>query len=337
MKHFQKSLTQHPGPLGGIFLAFLVLTASCSPAPVPDTSQDQAQPEENLKPSDLTGTALKPTDYQIHTAYVHGGPLLTTATQTTVPLTLHQSLSAGEAISTPPGAEAELYVQTDSFTDGVVRVGEKSWVVLEKDNRPERPQLEVSVYGGQTGYFIPPGNQDLISIWTPAGRLVSRGGMFTVTVSPEGQVLVSTREGEVNLEGQMTATATPGRALALMRPGSWTYKVPGADVAQLQDRWDQVMSEQSPPFLKEELATKLPRLQFFLALAKLPPFFEREALTLMVWAFESRTLAPDPSLPTADDLTKLWQKAAQTRAAQNGIVWPLASSLSAPPLLGLNP
>ncbi len=322
--------------LAGLACLVTILAPSCSPAPSSST-QDQSAPEENLRPSDLTGTALKPTEYKIKAAYVHGGPQLTTGTQTSVALSLHQTLSPGDAVSTPAGAEAELYVQTDAFSDGVVRVGEKSWVVLEKDNRPEHPQLEVSVFGGETGYFIPPGHQDLISIWTPAGRLVSRGGMFTVTVSPDGEVLVSTREGEVVLEGQMTATATPGRALALTRPGSWTYLVPGADVAQLQDRWDRVMTEQAPPFLKAQLSAKLPRLQFFLKATTLSPFFEREALSLMVWAYESRTLAPDPSLPSPEALSQLWQKAAQSRAEQKGIVWPLPSSLSAPPLLGLNP
>ena len=323
-----------------IFLTALTLASCSQEAPPEDTAPP---PENNLSPSDLKGEAnplpQAARDFQIKAAYVHGGPLVTQAGGDPSALSLGQKLLAGAALSTPKGADAELYVQTPDFSDGVVRVSENSWTVLERDTRPGRPDFRVFVYGGRLSFFVPPSVKTLISIWTPGGTLLSRGGMFNVTVTPTDQVLVTSREGQVVLNGPLVGAAYPGRALALDRPGAWSYTVPPSDASTLGERWLKVMTDDLMPTLADQTPERTKLLNFFAQdPSTIVPYTEEQITGLVVWAWQAKKLLPAaPNLPSEDTLQALWKQASLVRSQSLGPVWPYETSRSSPGMLGFTP
>jgi hypothetical protein len=323
-----------------IFLTALTL-AACSPEAQPEDTTPA--PEKNLSPADLkaekTPASDQMPDFQIKAAYVHGGPLVTQAGADPAALRLGQQLQAGVALATPKGADAELYVQTPDFSDGVVRVSENSWTVLERDTRPGYPQFRVAVYGGRLSFFIPPSVKNLISIWTPGGTLFSRGGMFNVTVTPMDQVLVASREGQVVLNGPLIGAAYPGRALALDRPGAWSYTVPPSNASNLGERWLAVMTDDLMPTLVDQTAERTQLLNFF---AQNPsdicPYTEEQVTSLVVWAWQAvKLLSSSSDLPSATTLQTLWKQVSLVRSQNQGQVWPYETSHTAPGMLGFTP
>ena len=132
---------------------------------------------------------------------------------------------------------------------------------------------------------------------TPAGPLISHGAVFTVTVSPDSQVLVTCREGTVVLAGTQNTVAQPGQVFVADGLGrNHLYAMTPSEALQFSDRWLKVMTEEATPVIARVLPQ---RLRDWAARSSSPD--REKARSLALWFRQARTLGV-PGVP----LPELW-------------------------------
>jgi len=317
-------------------LALVALCAACSgPAPSPPEVSDQgeaAEPvtdaleggsggagsDENRAPGRLTGVPgidhAQELDIRIldarGTGQLGGRP---------VPAGQPSTLTTGEWFLSDPGSEYEITLRSSLLLDGIVRLNGRSAFLIEEPSANGIPRFRV--FGGHVSFYLPHLPLGELRVMTPAGPLVTRGAVFTVTVSPDSQVLVSCREGSVFLTGTQNAVALPGQVLVADRLGRGrVYPMTPNEALVFADRWLKIMTEESSRILTAVLPRRLAAWKAATALRD-----REQAQFLALWFREARAVlgAPVPS-PEA------WSYALATEVRRS--VW--SPEAASPGLLG---
>lgn len=241
-------------------LAALVLAGCSDQAPVvsaPNSSDagtdstyqaPTATGEENLTPADLSKEKSWATNlnFQGRVLYSRGAPQAYRAGNGPLDMKTDSDIKNGDIISCPQGSELEISIHTSTLSDGVLRVGGGTWLVFEQGDTNLGPELQVRLYAGQCGFFLPPMAQGFLEVVTPAGILQNHGGIFSAAVSPLGQLLVIAREGQVAMTAPQETAALPGQVLVIDAPGGGRhYALKPDDALVFQERWLKVMSEEA--------------------------------------------------------------------------------------------
>lgn len=256
--------------LGALALAafWVVSCADPTPAPLapdlaevgeltedPEGGTGGAGSDENPAPGRLTGVPGIDQNQELEirildargTGYLGGRP---------VPAGQQSSLTIGEWFLSDSGSEYEITLRSSLLLDGIVRLSGRSAFLVEEPTATGIPWFRV--FGGQVSFYLPhlPGGE--LRVLTPAGPLVTRGAVFTVTVSPDFQVLVSCREGTVYLTGHQNAVALPGQVLVADRHGRGrVYPMTTNEALVFSDRWLKIMTEESAGVLASLLPRRL--------------------------------------------------------------------------------
>ena len=314
---------------GWALLALVVVMVSCSEPELVEEAKPTPN-DENLTPAQLTG--IPSLDQQTHleltVLYAQGTGILTGQDR---PLAPKDPIPAGNWLVSTPGSEFELSLRTPLITDGIVRLGPSAHFLLEQPNPGSSMEARFRLYTGQASFFVPPLPQNCVVVMTPSGTLTSPGGAFTVTVSPDFQVLVTCREGLVILQGSQSAAAWPGQVFQFGPRGTnraWTL-TPNQALA-FQGRWLQVMTEEASTVIGQEVAERLTEfrnlsLHFDLDLAELST----------LWWTSARTLRPAaPGQPGTAELARLWDQVARERRSRGPVLSAWENLPSGESLLG---
>jgi len=159
----------------------------------------------------------------------------------------------GAWLLTDADSEYEITLRSSLLPDGIVRLVGQSAFLIEAPSVGPVPLFRV--FGGQAAFYLPHLPAPAV-VLTPAGPLTTRGAVFSVTVTPDSQVLVSCREGAVYLAGTQNAQAYPGQVLVADRLGRGrVYAMTPNEAQTFVDRWLKIMTEEAAPVL----AANLPR------------------------------------------------------------------------------
>jgi hypothetical protein len=199
-------------------------------------------------------------------------------------------LAMGQWMLTDPGSEYEITMRSSLMPDGIIRLNGQSALLIEPPVLGPLPKFRV--FGGQAMFYMPHLPPGEVTILTPAGPLFTRGAVFSVTVSPDFQVLVTCREGAVYLTGNQNAVAQPGQVLVGDRLGrNHVYAMTPNEAQVFADRWLQVMTEEAAPV---DAAALPQRLAAWKTLdGRLDP---EQAQFLALWFREAKTVL-GPSVP----------------------------------------
>lgn len=219
-------------------------------------------------------------------------------------------LTPGEWLLSDAGSEYEITLRSALFLDGIVRLDGRSAFLVEEPVTGGLPRFRV--FGGHASFYLPRVTQGELRILTPAGPLVTRGAVFTVTVSPDFQVLVTCREGAVYLTGNQNAVAIPGQVLVADRLGRGrVYAMTPGEALVFTDRWLKVMSEEASSVLAANLPRRLAAWEAAVALGD-----QEQARFLALWFREARMVL-GPAVPspeawseplTADIRPSVWRE-----------------------------
>lgn len=223
-------------------------------APAPLSGAGGAAADENPGPNQLTGLpgidnarVLTVDILDAKGTGRVGGEPIPSGRSTVVPL--------GQWMLTDPGSEYEITLRSAALPDGIVRLAGQAAFVVEAPIDGQVPTLRL--FGGQGSFYLKH-LPSALTVETPAGPLVTRGAVFTVTVSPDFQVLVTCREGSVFLTGSQNAEALPGQVLVADRLGRGrTYAMTPNEAMVFADRWLQVVTEEAAPVLVATLPRRL--------------------------------------------------------------------------------
>lgn len=243
----------HPHTALGLVLAAILF--ACSPpktpppaapaadvaADVPDVSGPAGgSDEEGLQPNHLTGVPGidRAEDLVVRvldakgTARVGGSPV----TVGTLPM--------GQWLLSDAGSEFEITIRSSLMPDGVVRLKERSALLIEPLQQGAVPRFRV--FGGQASFYMPHLPPGEVTVVTPAGTLFTRGAVFSVTVSPDFQALITCREGSLYLNGLQNAVVQPGQVVVADRFGrSRVYPMTPNEAQVFSDRWLTVTTEEA--------------------------------------------------------------------------------------------
>lgn len=257
--------------LGALALAVLWMVSCSAPAATPPETTEPVEvdqgdtgveggaggagPEESPTPGRLTGVPgidraqeLTMTILDARGTGRLGGRPVPTG-QTSV-------LTTGEWLLTEAGSEYEITLRSSLLLDGIVRVGGRAAFLVEAPGATGIPRFRV--FGGHVSFYLPHLPQGELRVLTPAGPLTTRGAVFSVTVSPDFQVLVSCREGSVFLTGQQNAVALPGQVLVADRQGRGrVYSMTPNEASVFTDRWLKIMTEEASGMLTATLPRRL--------------------------------------------------------------------------------
>lgn len=162
----------------------------------------------------------------------------------------------GRWLLSDSGSEFEITVRGPLLPDGIVRLEGRSAFLVERPVGGPIPRFRV--FGGQASFYLPRLPQDDLQVLTPAGPLISRGAVFSVTVSPDFRVLVTCREGAVYLTGTQNAVAIPGQVLIADGQGRGrTYAMTPNEAQVFAGHWLQIETEEAAPGLAADLAPNL--------------------------------------------------------------------------------
>ena len=276
-------------------------------ADVPDaTGPSGGSDEASLPLNRLTGVPGidRAEDLNVRVLGAQGTGHVGTAAVTAGPLPMNQW------ILTDAGSEFEITVRSSLMPDGVVRLGGRSALLIEPPPVGLLPQFRV--FGGHAAFYMPHLPPGEVTILTPAGSLFTRGAVFTVTVSPDFQVLVTCRDGSIFLDGAQNAVAQPGQVFVADRFGQSRVYAMTPDEAQIfTQRWLTVMTDDAPQI---DAAVLPQRLAAWKALD--PRVEPEQALFLALWFREARTVlgasVPGPEVwnatLTAPFRSSLWQR-----------------------------
>jgi hypothetical protein len=252
-------------------LAALVVGCSSPPAPVQPaakpavpTAEAEAPAvegaaggsgEENLSPNQLTGLPgidrAQDLDIRIldarGTGRLGGSP---------IPAGQVTALPPGQWMLTEADSEYEITLRSGLLPDGIVRLSGLGAFLVEPPLEGALPRFRL--FGGQASFYLPHVAMGELTVLTPAGPLVTRGAVFSVTVSPDFQVLVTCREGAVYLTGTQNAVARPGQVLVADRLGRGrVYVMTPNEALVFADRWLKVMAEEAAPVVAATLPRRL--------------------------------------------------------------------------------
>ncbi|MEI8093711.1 MAG: hypothetical protein WCG80_05825 [Spirochaetales bacterium] len=301
--------------LAALLGAALVTLAACT-----ESTEETKAPaaDENLTPSQLTGIAAldEPGRLELQVLYARGTGLLAGRDK---PLAAKDPIEPGRWLVSAAASEFELSFRTSLVTDGIVRLGPSTHMLLERPNPGSPVEARFRVYTGQVSFFFPTLPQNQVVIVTPSGTLVSSGGAFTVTVSPDLQVLVTCREGQVFLTGRQSAAAWPGQVFQFGPGGNnraWPLTPNQALV--FQNRWLQVTTEEVKSVLAPQTPQQLRRFRDLQV-----RYLRSEAeLSALWWQAALLFLPADNEFPTLAEATALWNRAALDRATSGGVLAP---------------
>lgn len=299
------------GAVVGIALFACVGLLSCAPAPVPtpvlavdevDLSVE-AEAEEDTEGGAGGGveagtgglTGLPGIDHAQNlemrildargTGRVAGRPIVVGVTTT---------LPTGEWLLSEADAEYEITLRSTLLPDGIVRLGGRAAFLVEDPTVGPLPRFRL--FAGHGSFYLPNLPQGELVVLTPAGPLVTRGAVFTVTVTPDFQVLVTCREGSVYLTGSQNAVAFPGQVVVADRLGRGrVYSMTPNEALVFAQRWWKVMEEESAPVLAATLPRRLVAWQNARAASD-----AEETRFLALWFREARSIlgAPVPGPET---------------------------------------
>lgn len=317
----------------------LVLAAGCSkpvdiPTPSLELTAETPSPEVlgDLAPAPLGGAGGAAADENPGPNQLTGLPGIDNARSLTVDIldargtgrvggvaipNGRSTVPQGQWMLTDPDSEYEITLRSAAIPDGIVRLTGQAAFLVE----PPLDQVPtLRIYGGQASFYLKH-LPSALTVETPAGPLVTRGAVFTVTVSPDFQVLVTCRDGSVFLTGSQNAEALPGQVFVADRLGRGrTYAMTPNEAMVFADRWLKVMTEEAAPIL----AVTLPR-----RLAEWSATNDRvapdEARFLALWFRNARTVL-GPRVPGPE----VW--AGELATAVKPSVW--APDTPAPGLLG---
>jgi len=228
-------------------------------------------------------------------------------------------MTAGEWLLTDAGSEYEITLHSPLLPDGIVRLTGRSAFLIEPPLARSLPRFRV--FAGHASFYLPNIPQGDLTVLTPAGPLVTHGAVFTVTVSPDFQVLVACREGSVLLTGNQNAEALPGQVLVADRLGRGrVYAMTPNEAQVFSDRWLKVMAEEAAPVLEAILPRRLAAWTAATSLRH-----TEEIRFLALWFREARTVLGD-KVPGPET----WEGALMPEVRRS--VW--VPDLPAPGLLG---
>jgi hypothetical protein len=303
---------------GLAWLAFLFVTLLAGSCAEPAQEPKPAPTDENLTPAQLTGIPGldQPLRLELQVLYARGSGVVAGMGH---PLAPKDPIEAGHWLVSTPGSEFELSFHSGLVADGIVRLGPSARLLMERPVPASGLEARFRVYSGQASFFLPPLPQNQIEVVTPVGTLVTPGGAFTVTLSPDGLVLVTCREGLVYLRGRQNLAAWPGQVFQFGPLGSsraWPLTPNQALV--FQTRWLQVATEEARVLLAAQLAHKLGE---FRAVERDFELSKAETLALW-WGTALPLLQPAPSSPTLAEIDALWARASEARLGKRGNVSP---------------
>ncbi len=288
-----------------IALAVLMLPGCSAPAkePEPDSAAVAQSSEDNLTPAQLTGIPVldHPAVLELRVLYSRGSPLR-----------VGDTLAPGHWLVGGEGGEFELSFHSRLVPDGIVRLGAGTHFLLEKPAAGSGIEARFRVYSGQVSFFLPPLSQAQIEVVTPSGTLVTPGGAFTVTISPDFQTLVTCREGLVTLAGRQNLAAWPGQVFQV---GPWgsnrTWPLTPNQALVFQGRWLQIATDEAAVLLKAGQSVRRHEWQ---ALQKA---FDADLAELAVVWWRSANAF---SLSPPSELEAVWNRAVQSRRERAGFV-----------------
>lgn len=236
-----------------------------------------------------------------------------------VPAGQPSKLTTGEWFLSDPGSEYEITLRSALLLDGIIRLNGRSAFLIEEPTASGIPRFRV--FGGHVSFYLPHLPLGELRVLTPAGPLVTRGAVFTVTVSPDSQVLISCREGSVFLTGTQNAVALPGQVLVADRLGRGrVYPMTPNEALVFAERWLKIMTEESEEILTAVLPRRLAAWKTATALRD-----RDQAQFLALWFREARAVLGAP-VPSAE----AWSYALATEVRRS--VW--TSDPATPGLLG---
>ena len=171
-----------------------------------------------------------------------------------VPAGASTALPAGQWMLTDAGSEYEITVRNALVPDGIVRLDSGAAFLLE----PARQAPRFRLYAGHASFYLPHVALDDVVVTTPAGALVTRGAVFSVAVSPDGQVLVTCRQGAVYLTGRQNAAVVPGQVLVADSEGRGrAYAMTPSEATVFVDHWMKIAAEEAPVNFQADLTRRL--------------------------------------------------------------------------------
>jgi hypothetical protein len=248
----------------------LPLLAACSaPAPAPAPAQD-ATPDADVPEAQGAAGGSDTADDGQGASKLTGLPGIDQAQDlvariidargtgklggTAIPAGSNTALPAGEWMLTDPGSEYEITVRNTAVPDGIVRLDSGAAFIIE----PGHPAPRFRLYAGHASFYLPHISLDNVVVITPAGPLITHGAVFSVTVSPDAQVLVTCRQGAVFLTGEQNAAAVPGQVLVADTLGRGrVYEMSPTEALTFTDHWLKIASEEAPFVFRAALSRKL--------------------------------------------------------------------------------
>lgn len=194
-------------------------------------------------------------------------------------------LTMGEWMLTDADSEYEITLRSSLLPDGIVRlIGQSAFLVEPPTGSSPVPGFRL--FGGHASFYLPHLPNVTLTVLTPAGPLITRGAVFTVTVSPDFQVLVTCREGSVYLTGEQNAVALPGQVIVADRLGRGrVYAMTPNEALVFTERWLKVMTEEAAPVVAATLPRRLAEWN-----AVDPRSAPEDARFLALWFRQARTV-----------------------------------------------
>lgn len=219
----------------------------------PEEGAGGAAADENLGPNQLTGLPGIDNAQQVEARILDARGSGRVGDQPIIP-GRPSPFPLGQWMLTDAGSEYEITVASSLLPDGIVRLAGRSAFVIEPPVSGPVPRFRI--FGGHASFYLPhlPASTQVL---TPAGMLTTRGAVFTVTVAPDFQVLITCREGAVYLTGSQNAVAMPGQVVVADRLGRGrVYAMTPNEALVFAERWLTVMSEEAAPVLEASLAKR---------------------------------------------------------------------------------
>jgi len=226
----------------GVLVLWTVWTLSCS-APSPE---QRAPVVPTLEPAPVEKSTGIPGIDQAQELEVQILDARGTGSLGGVPIAAGRvtALSLDRWMLTDAGSEYEITLRGPLLTDGIIRLDGHSAFLVEDPQRSPVPRFRL--FGGHASFYLPHLPDTGLTVLTPAGPLQTRGAVFTVTVAPDFQVLVTCREGSVYLGGSQNAVVEPGQVVVADRLGRGrVYSMTPNEALVFAERWLKVMAEEA--------------------------------------------------------------------------------------------
>jgi len=201
----------------------------------------------------------------------------------------------GQWMLTEADSEYEITLRSALLPDGIVRLDGQAAFLIEP---PTEGLPRFRLFGGHASFYLPHLPLGELTVLTPAGPLVTRGAVFSVTVSPDFQVLIACRDGTVYLTGSQNAVAQPGQVVVADRLGRGrVYAMTPNEALVFSTRWLKIMTEEAAPVVAAVLPRRLDSWR-----TPISPSIEEEQLFTALWFRQAKTVlasVPGPDVWSA--------------------------------------